>query len=170
MANMQKIIQDTFTKKQAKYKAEIEKLKVELQVQQPQVATVEKFQPPFKIYPIKSEKPQQAFYIVDQESNYIDLLTQDPNYHKYLEQAKALFKKPQQQNQSVGIDKIESKVNKLDQIIFQFERMVFNNQFKKPVAKSNFTHYYFQLPSTQFQYTPQLQIMRKIIRGVTKIR
>ncbi|CAG8854352.1 6303_t:CDS:1, partial [Gigaspora margarita] len=94
IADMQKMIQDIFAKERAESKAEIEKLKAELQAQQPQVAIVENFQPPPKIYPIKSEKPQQAFYIVDQEGNYMDLLAQDPNYHKYLEQAKALLKKP----------------------------------------------------------------------------
>ncbi|CAG8770555.1 15012_t:CDS:1, partial [Racocetra fulgida] len=88
-------------------------MKAELQAQQPQVATVESFQPLSKIYPIKSEKAQQAFYIVDQEGNYIDLLTQNPNYHKYLEQAKALFKKPQQQNQSMRMDRLESKVDEI---------------------------------------------------------
>ncbi|CAG8830904.1 1257_t:CDS:2, partial [Racocetra persica] len=44
-------------------------------------------------------KPQQAFYIVDQEGNNMDPLTY-PDYLKYLEQAKALFKKPQRSNQS----------------------------------------------------------------------
>ncbi|CAG8853730.1 31123_t:CDS:2, partial [Gigaspora margarita] len=65
--------------------------------------------PDLLIYSIKSEKPQQVFYMVDQEGNYIDPLTQDPNFHKYLEQTKALFKKPQQQNHSVRMDRIESK-------------------------------------------------------------
>ncbi|CAG8834793.1 19870_t:CDS:2, partial [Gigaspora margarita] len=69
------------------------------------------------IYPIKSKKPQQAFYMVDQEGNYMDPLTQDPNFHKYLEQAKALFKKPQQQNHSVRMDRIESKIDEIDQMI-----------------------------------------------------
>ncbi|CAG8810809.1 8523_t:CDS:2, partial [Racocetra persica] len=51
-------------------------------------------------YTIKSEKPRQAFYIVDQEGNNMDPLIQDPDYLKYLEQAKALYKKPQRSNQS----------------------------------------------------------------------
>ncbi|CAG8855650.1 45483_t:CDS:1, partial [Gigaspora margarita] len=55
-----------------------------------------------------------------------------PNYHKYLEQAKALFKKPQQQNHSVRIDRIESKVDEIGQMTSQFGRMMLNNQSKKP--------------------------------------
>ncbi|CAG8520129.1 44277_t:CDS:1, partial [Gigaspora margarita] len=43
----------------------------------------------------------------------MDPLAQDPNYHKYLEQAKALFKKPQQQNHSVRMDRIKSKVDEI---------------------------------------------------------
>ncbi|CAG8788970.1 1438_t:CDS:2 [Gigaspora margarita] len=104
------------------------------------VATVENFQPPPKIYPIKSEKPQQAFYIVDQEGNYMDPLAQDPNYHKYLEQAKALLKKPQQQNQNARMDRIESKIDEIGQMTSQFRRMILDNQSKKPVAKSNSTY------------------------------
>ncbi|CAG8692462.1 22553_t:CDS:2 [Cetraspora pellucida] len=61
------MIQDTFAKQQAESKAKIEKLKAELQAQQ----------------------PQQAFYIVDQKDNNIDPLIQDPDYLKYFEQAKA---------------------------------------------------------------------------------
>ncbi|CAG8777267.1 16308_t:CDS:1, partial [Gigaspora rosea] len=131
IADIQKIIQDELAKQRAESKAEIEKLKAELQAQQPQVATVGTFQPPSKLYPIKSEKAQQAFYIVDQEGNYMDQLTQYPNYHKYLEQAKALFKKPQQQNQSARIDKIESKVDEIGQMTSQFGRMMLENQSKK---------------------------------------
>ncbi|CAG8765852.1 30341_t:CDS:2 [Gigaspora margarita] len=123
---MQKMIQDAFTKERAKSKAEIEKLKAELQAQQPQVAT---------IYPIKSEKPQQAFYMVDQEGNYMDPLTQDPNYHKYLEQAKVLLKKSQQQNQNARMDRIESKVDKIGQMTSQFGRMILDNQSKKPAPE-----------------------------------
>ncbi|CAG8783564.1 20739_t:CDS:2, partial [Cetraspora pellucida] len=67
MTDMQKIIQDAFAKQQAESKAKMEKLKDEFQAQQLQVATVGNFQPPSKFYPIKSEKPQQAFYIVNQE-------------------------------------------------------------------------------------------------------
>ncbi|CAG8784317.1 3119_t:CDS:2, partial [Dentiscutata erythropus] len=67
MADMQKMIQDAFAKQRAESKAEIEKLKAELQAQQPQVATVGNFQPLPKFYPIKSEKTRQTFYIVDQE-------------------------------------------------------------------------------------------------------
>ncbi|CAG8791596.1 6118_t:CDS:2, partial [Dentiscutata erythropus] len=89
MADMQKMIQDTFAKQRAESKAEIEKLKAKLQAQQPQVAIVGNFQPPPKFYPIKSEKPQQAFYIVDQEGNNMDSLIQNSDYLKYLEQAKA---------------------------------------------------------------------------------
>ncbi|CAG8660436.1 12898_t:CDS:1, partial [Racocetra fulgida] len=55
----------------------------------------------------KIKKLQQTFYIVDQEGNYIELLIQDSNYHKYLKQVKALFNKLQQQNQNTRIDKIE---------------------------------------------------------------
>ncbi|CAG8834981.1 44480_t:CDS:2, partial [Gigaspora margarita] len=84
------------------------------------------------IYFIKSEKPQQALYIVDQEGNYMDPLTQDLNFHKYLEQAKALFKKPQQQNHSVRMDRIESKVDEIGQMTSQFGRMMLDNQSKKP--------------------------------------
>ncbi|CAG8782719.1 43441_t:CDS:2 [Gigaspora margarita] len=132
IADMQKMIQDIFAKERAESKAEIEKLKAKLQAQQPQVATVGNFQPPPKIYPIKSEKPQQAFYIVDQESNYMNPLAQDPNYHKYLEQAKALLKKPQQQNQNARMDRIESKVDEIGQMASQFRRMILDNQSKKP--------------------------------------
>ncbi|CAG8834172.1 28960_t:CDS:1, partial [Racocetra persica] len=70
-------------------------------------------------YSIKSEKPRQAFYIVDQEGNNIDPLTQDPDYFKYLEQAKALFKKPQRSNQSVRMDRIEEGLNETRDIINQ---------------------------------------------------
>ncbi|CAG8850584.1 8307_t:CDS:2, partial [Racocetra persica] len=38
--------------------------------------------------------------LLDQEGNNMDPLTQDPDYLKYLEQAKALYKKPQRSNQS----------------------------------------------------------------------
>ncbi|CAG8832890.1 21751_t:CDS:1, partial [Cetraspora pellucida] len=41
----------------------------------------------------------------------MDLLTQDPDYLKYLKQAKALYKKPQRSNQSVRIDRIEEGLN-----------------------------------------------------------
>ncbi|CAG8792526.1 45588_t:CDS:2, partial [Gigaspora margarita] len=143
IADMQKMIQNIFAKEQAESKAEIEKLKTELQAQQPQVATVGNFKLPPKIYPIKSEKPQQAFYIVDQEDNYMDPLAQDPNYYKYLEQAKALLKKPQQQNQNTRMDRIESKVDEIGQMTSQFGRMILDNQSKKPVAKSNSTYRYF---------------------------
>ncbi|CAG8705063.1 29071_t:CDS:2, partial [Racocetra persica] len=61
-------------------------------------------------YPIISEKSRQAFYIVDQEGNNIDLLTY-PDYLKYLKQAKALFKKLQRSNQSVRMDIIEEGFN-----------------------------------------------------------
>ncbi|CAG8824998.1 19169_t:CDS:2 [Gigaspora margarita] len=135
IADMQKMIQDIFTKEQAESKPEIEKLKPELQAQQPQVATVGNFQLPPKIYPIKSEKPQQAFYIVDQEGNYMDPLAQDPNYYKYLEQAKALLKKPQQQNQNARMDRIESKVDEISQMTSQFGRMILDNQSKKPAPE-----------------------------------
>ncbi|CAG8792565.1 39657_t:CDS:2 [Gigaspora margarita] len=151
------------------------------------VATVGNFQPPPKIYPIKSEKPQQAFYIVDQEGNYMDPLTQDPNYHKYLEQTKAMFKKPQQQNQFARIDGLESVVEKVadsvDQLTNQFGKMTLDNQPKKPfycsncgqeghrknycpelisqqepIAKSNFTYRYFpSLKPVQFQQSWQSQ-------------
>ncbi|RIB11455.1 hypothetical protein C2G38_2203380 [Gigaspora rosea] len=126
-----------------------------LPTQQLQVATVEKFQLPFKIYPIKLEKPQQAFYIIDQKSNYINPLTQNPltqdsNYYKYFEQAKALFKKPQRQNQNARIDRIESKINEIGQMTFQFRRIMLDN--KKPIAKSNSTYRYFPLIPFQSQY------------------
>ncbi|CAG8843114.1 9179_t:CDS:2, partial [Gigaspora margarita] len=95
-------------------------------------ATVGNFQPLPKIYPIKSEKSQEAFYIVDKESNYMDSLAQDPNYYKYLEQAKAQLKKPQQQNQNARMDRIESKVDEIGQIASQFRRIILDNQSKKP--------------------------------------
>ncbi|CAG8786122.1 22401_t:CDS:2, partial [Cetraspora pellucida] len=65
------------------------------------------------------EKPQQAFYIVDQKSNNIDLLIQDSDYLKYLEQAKALFKKPQRFNQSVRMNRIKEGLNETQDIINQ---------------------------------------------------
>ncbi|CAG8835407.1 23037_t:CDS:2, partial [Racocetra persica] len=68
-------------------------------------------------YSIKSEKPWQAFYIVDQEDNNMDPLSQDPDYLKYLEQAKALFKKPQRSNQSVRIDRIEEGLHETQDTI-----------------------------------------------------
>ncbi|CAG8730299.1 15641_t:CDS:2, partial [Cetraspora pellucida] len=60
---------------------------------------------------------------------------------------------PQQQNQSVKMDRIESKVDEIGQMTSQFGRIMLDNQSKKPVAKSNFTCYYLQLPSIQSQYT-----------------
>ncbi|CAG8540154.1 16408_t:CDS:2, partial [Gigaspora rosea] len=59
------MIQDAFTKQRAKSKAKIKKLKAELQAQQPKVVAVGTFQSPSKIYSIKSEKSQQAFYIIE---------------------------------------------------------------------------------------------------------
>ncbi|CAG8793636.1 4085_t:CDS:1, partial [Cetraspora pellucida] len=45
-----------------------------------------------------------------------------------------------QQNQSMRIDRIESKIDEISQMISQFERMMVDNQSKKPVAKSNLTY------------------------------
>ncbi|CAG8800591.1 24235_t:CDS:2, partial [Cetraspora pellucida] len=119
MANMQKIIQDAFAKQQTESKAKIKKLKAKLQAQQPQVAT--------------SEKSQQAFYIVDQEGNNIDPLTQDSNYLKYLEQAKALYKKPQKSNQFVRMNRIEKELNKtqntINQLADQLQKKVYIKKY-----------------------------------------
>ncbi|CAG8855969.1 32724_t:CDS:2, partial [Gigaspora margarita] len=111
---MQKLFQAIINKQDIKHKAKIEKLKAELQAQQLQVAIVGNFQLPLKIYPIKSEKSQEAFYIVDKEAS------------------KSTVKKPQQQNQNARMDRIESKVDEIGQMISQFERIILDNQSKKP--------------------------------------
>ncbi|KAF0519126.1 hypothetical protein F8M41_016644 [Gigaspora margarita] len=41
------------------------------------------------------------------------------------------------------MDRIESKVDEISQMISQFRRMILDNQSKKPVAKSNSTYQYF---------------------------
>ncbi|CAG8826924.1 32863_t:CDS:2, partial [Racocetra persica] len=66
---------------------------------------------------LELQKPQQAFYIVDQEGNNMDPLYQDPDYLKYLEQAKALYKKPQRFNQSVRMNIIEEGLNETQDTI-----------------------------------------------------
>ncbi|CAG8540094.1 16123_t:CDS:2 [Cetraspora pellucida] len=134
--------------------SDIEKLKAELQAQQPQVATVGNFQPPPKFYPIKSEKPQQAFYIVDQEGNNMDPLTQDSDYLKYLEQAKALYKKPQRSNQSVRMDRIEEGLNKTRDTINQETGHSKGKCPNQPTVQSNYTRSYFtSLKPIYSQYT-----------------
>ncbi|KAF0538514.1 hypothetical protein F8M41_007724 [Gigaspora margarita] len=52
------------------------------------------------------------------------------------------------------MDRIESKLDEIGEMTSQFGRMMVDNQSKKPIAKSNFTRYYPQLPSTRSQYTP----------------
>ncbi|CAG8764491.1 6553_t:CDS:2, partial [Cetraspora pellucida] len=152
---------------------DIEKLKAELQAQQPQVATVGNFQPPPKFYPIKSEKAWQAFYIVDQEGNNMDLLTQDPDYLKYLEQAKALYKTLQKSNQSVRMDRIEEGLNEtrdtINQLADQLQKKVYIKKCgicgetghskgkcpNQPTVQSNYTRSYFtSLKPIYPQYTP----------------
>ncbi|CAG8538505.1 6349_t:CDS:2, partial [Ambispora gerdemannii] len=53
-------------------------------------------------------------------------------------------KKPfQKTNQSARMDRIESKVDEIEQITFQFGKMVLENQSKKTVAKLNRTQRYY---------------------------
>ncbi|CAG8728507.1 39877_t:CDS:2 [Gigaspora margarita] len=53
-------------------------------------------------------------------------------------QAKALFKKPQQQNHSVRMDRIELKVDEIGQMTSQFRRMMLDNQSKKPLHEKTY--------------------------------
>ncbi|CAG8695539.1 8262_t:CDS:2, partial [Racocetra persica] len=93
-------------------------------------------------YPIKSEKPWQAFYIVDQEGNNMDPLTY-PDYLKYLKQAKALFKKLQRSNQSVRMDRIEEGFNEtrdtINQLADQLQKKVYIKKFTESKQNEKIT-------------------------------
>ncbi|GBB95524.1 hypothetical protein RclHR1_25540001 [Rhizophagus clarus] len=84
----------------------------------PQVATVGNFQLPPIMYPIKSEKAQHTFYIVDQEGNYIDL-NQETDYHKYNAQAYNSLKRPQRNNNSARFDRIEEGLDETHKSVNQ---------------------------------------------------
>ncbi|GBC00433.1 hypothetical protein RclHR1_38550001, partial [Rhizophagus clarus] len=118
--DVQKAIQDALAQQKTENQALVKKV-TELQSQmsqqtqvpvpqpitiKPQVATVGNFQPPPIMYSIKSEKAQHAFYIVDQEGNYIDP-NQETDYHKYIAQVYNSLKRLQQNNNSARFDRIE---------------------------------------------------------------
>ncbi|CAG8551353.1 14951_t:CDS:2, partial [Cetraspora pellucida] len=110
---------------------------------------------------IIDKKPQQAFYIVDQEGNNMDPLSQDSDYLKYLEQAKALYKKLQRSNQSVRIDRIEEGLNEIqdtiNQLADQLQKKVYIKKYEicketdhskgkcpnQSMVQSNYTQLYF---------------------------
>ncbi|GES79857.1 hypothetical protein GLOIN_2v1481897 [Rhizophagus clarus] len=125
------------------------------------IATVGNFQSPPIMYPIKSEKAQHAFYIVDQEGNNIDP-NQETDYYKYIAQAYNSLKRPQRNNNSARFDRIEEGLDEtrdavnetwdsINQLSNQFQKL----NIHKPVAQSNFNRGYFKpITPINFQHTP----------------
>ncbi|CAG8565231.1 19305_t:CDS:2 [Cetraspora pellucida] len=123
-------------------------------------------------YLIKLEKPWQAFYIIDQEDNNIDPLSQDSDYLKYLEQAKVLYKKPQRSNQSVRMNRIKEGLNEtqdtINQLADQLQKKVYIKKYEickktghskgkcpnQSIVQFNYTRSYFiSLKPIYLQYT-----------------
>lgn len=120
-------------------KAENERLKASSQIQKPQVASTGYYQPPLKMYPIKTEKPELAFNILDEHGNTLPL----PD-NKYVEQAFDYLNKmgykiqqPKQRTdpQFSRINKLESKVNKIGDTVIRT-----NETMEDLVARFNKMH------------------------------
>ncbi|CAG8635905.1 8094_t:CDS:2, partial [Diversispora eburnea] len=128
---------------QTEYKAEIEKLKAELQSQKvqktqtPVPQTVELVrQPRGPPSNLKTEEDYKNYYVVKYFNDLGIYSNENLNSH--------YPKKPfQKTNQFARMDRIESKVDEIGQITSQFGKMVLENQSQKPVAKLNRTQRYY---------------------------
>ena len=160
---MQKAIQNTLAQQKTEYQSLLEKQKNEFQVQ---MAQQSKKTPP----PIPPKNMEQILDTYERANPFPDTLTRE-EIMRVVAKAYGLSPKPQKPEklQSSRIDRLESKIDEIGQMTSKFGRISLNDQSRKPfycsncgqeghkknncpklnpVAKSNFTRYYPQLPST----------------------
>ncbi|CAG8549849.1 16030_t:CDS:2 [Cetraspora pellucida] len=167
LEDMQKAIQNALAQQKTEYQSLLEKQKNDFQSQMAQQSVAQKAQAPAPqiVEPVrqprgppsslKTEEGMKNYYVAEflKDLGILNKNDLDADYPV------KPFQRPRSErlyssNQNARIDRIESKIDEIGQMTSQFGRMMLDNQSKKPVAKSNFTRYYPQLPSTRSQYTP----------------
>ncbi|CAG8818438.1 23944_t:CDS:1, partial [Gigaspora rosea] len=160
--DIQKAIQEALAQQKTEYQSLLEKQKADFQSQMTQQAVAQKAQAqaPQTVEPVRQPRgPPSSLqteegmgnYRLSQFLNNLGIFSTEDLERNYPIKP---FQRPRsQQNQSMRMDRIESKVDEIGQMTSQFGRMMLDNQSKKPVAKSNSTYRYFPpLIPSQFQY------------------
>ncbi|RIA79831.1 hypothetical protein C1645_839825, partial [Glomus cerebriforme] len=151
----QEDMEKALVQQKTEYQSLMEKQKNEFKAQMAQQSIAQKAQAsaPQPIT-IKPQVATHAFYIVDQEGNYIDP-NQETDYHKYIAQAYNSLKRPQRNNNSARFDRIKEGLDETRDAVNQLNSQFQKLHIHKPVARSNFNRDYFKpITPINFQNTP----------------